>query len=141
MKLNTTEIQRRISLTGLTNREFCRQHGIGENSLQAWLTDCHYPNIDSRLKLAKALRCSIEDIEIDDNQQVMFGDADTAVKAFCAAVEKEMVSRTKLTEITCDNKDCPFRATHGFHCNAKQLFIENGKCSMIKYKKMMEMEQ
>ena len=73
--------------------------------------------------------------------QIIFGDADTAVKAFCAAVDKEMVSRTKLTEITCDNKDCPFRATHGFHCNAKQLFIENGKCSMIKYKKMMEMEQ
>ena len=140
MKLNVKEVQRRISSTGLSNRSFAIKHGIVEDNMRKWMAGIRDPQFDSIRKLAIALKCKIEDIELKDKQQIMFGDADTAIKAFCAAVEKEMVSRTTLTEITCDNKDCPFRSAHGFYCNAKQLFIENGKCSMTKYRKMMEVE-
>ena len=65
------------------------------------------------------------------NQQVMFGDADTAIKAFCAAVDNEMNRRTELTKIVCLTKDCPYNSNgvmDGYFCNAKAIIIKDGQC-------------
>ena len=139
MKLNVKEIQRRIGLTGLTNWDWAKQNGIWPQLLQAWMSGCHRPNLASRKRLAKALNCQVEDIEQDDTPQVMFGDADAAIKAFCAAVEKEMDSRTELTKISCLTKDCPYRDFPNFICNAKSIIIQNGQC--MTGKRVMEEKQ
>lgn len=129
MALDTKSIRRWISQSGMSERMFAEKNGFSYPIFTMWLGGKHYPNFANRMKLAKALHCRIDELEIEEAPVMMFGDADTAVKAFCAAVDRQM--DPEVTRITCLAKDCPYNSKgvmDRHYCNAKAIIIRDGRC-------------